>query len=116
MENNLLTEFKEYYEDIYFEEKFNLGQLYRASVKDTEQEVFLKIYDKELLKKSKYEYLLKQIEREIELSNLCKSEHILKVYKKRESQNAILLEYEHYETNMAKYLENGELSNEKELL
>ena len=115
MENNLLTEFKEYYEDIYFEEKFNLGQLYRASVKDTEQEVFLKIYDKELLKKSKYEYLLKQIEREIELSDLCKSEHILKVYKKRESQNAILLEYEHFEINMAKYLENGELSNEKEL-
>ena len=115
MENNLLTEFKEYYEDIYFEEEFNLGQLYSAFVKDTEQKVILKIYSKELLKKSKYEYLLKQIEREIELSDLCKSEHILKVYKKRESQNAILLEYEHFEINMAKYLENGELSNEKEL-
>ena len=61
MEANLSSEFKEYYEDIYFEENFNLGKLYKAIRKNSREEIYLKIYSKELLKKSKYNYLLKQI-------------------------------------------------------
>ena len=115
MEENLYSEFKEYYEEIYLEEKFNLGEICTGIKKNTEQEVFIKIYSKKLLKKGKYEYLLKQIEREVELSNLCKSEHILKVYKKLENQNAILLEYESFNMDLNKYQsENGELMYEEE--
>ena len=115
MEANLSSEFKEYYEDIYFEENFNLGKLYKAIRKNSREEIYLKIYSKELLKKSKYNYLLKQIEREILLSELCKSDHILKVYQKRETENAILLEYEYYESDLIQYINNsGELMNDKE--
>ena len=115
MEANLSSEFQEYYEDLYFEEDFNLGKLYKAIRKNSHEEIYLKIYSKDLLKKSKYNYLLTQIEREIALSELCKSEHILKVYQKRETEKAILLEYEYYESDLIQYINSsGELMNDKE--
>ena len=70
MEQKLYSDFLEHYENIFPEEDFNLGKSFKASLKGTEKKVFLKIYDKNLLKKSKYDYLLKQIKREIELSKL----------------------------------------------
>ena len=115
MAKKLYSDFENYYKDIFPNSKFNLGKFFTATLKDSDQEVYLKIYDKELLKKSKYNYLLKQIEREVELANLCKSEHILKVNRKFESENAILIEYENFYMNLMEYInENGELSNEKE--
>ena len=115
MEKKLYSDFENYYKDIFIDSDFNLGKFYTANIKDTGEDVYLKIYDKELLKKSKYNYLLKQIEREVELANLCKSEHILKVNRKIESENAILLEYENFDLNLFQYItEKGELSNEKE--
>ena len=115
MEKKLYSDFEEYYEDIYFDEDFNLGKFFKAVLKDSEKEVYLKIYSKELLKKSKYDYLLKQIQREVDLANLCKSDHILRVNRKLESENAILLEYEGFDISLMKYIDNkGELSNDKE--
>ena len=115
MAKKLYSDFENYYKDIFIDSDFNLGKFYTANIKDTGEDVYLKIYDKELLKKSKYNYLLKQIEREVDLANLCKSEHILKVNRKIESENAILLEYENFDLNLFQYItEKGELSNEKE--
>ena len=115
MEKKLYSDFEEYYEDIYFDEDFNLGKFFKAVLKDSKKEVYLKIYSKELLKKSKYDYLLKQIQREVDLANLCKSDHILRVNRKLESENAILLEYEGFDISLTKYIDNkGELSNDKE--
>ena len=115
MDANLSLDFKDFYEDIFFEEDFNLGKFYKATRKNSGEEVYLKIYSKELLKKGNYNYLLNQIEREKVLSDLCKSEHILKVYQKKETENAILLEYESYENDLIQYMNhNGELMNDKE--
>ena len=100
MAKKLYSDFENYYKDIFIDSDFNLGKFYTAKIKDTGEDVYLKIYDKELLKKSKYNYLLKQIEREVDLANLCKSEHILKVNRKIESENAILLEYENFDLNL----------------
>ena len=113
MEQKLYSDFLEHYENIFPEEDFNLGKSFKASLKGTEKKVFLKIYDKNLLKKSKYDYLLKQIKREIELSKLCANEHILKVNRKLESENAILLEYEDYFMNLMNY-KQGELKGIKD--
>ena len=115
MAKKLYSDFENYYKDIFIDSDFNLGKFYTANIKDTGEDVYLKIYDKKKKKKSKYNYLLKQIEREVELANLCKSEHILKVNRKIESENAILLEYENFDLNLFQYIsEKGELSNEKE--
>ena len=115
MEDNLSLEFQKDYEDLFCEEDFNLGKLYRGINKDTQQEVYLKIYSKSLLKKSRYDYLLRQIQREIDLCKLCKNEHILKVNQKKETENAILLEYEYYDMNLMQYInKSGELKNDKE--
>ena len=115
MSKQLYSDFEDNYTDIFQDGDFNLGKFFTANLKDTNQEVYLKIYNKELLKKSKYDYLLKQIEREIQLANLCKSEHVLKVNRKLESENAILLEYESFSMNLMQYINNkGDLSSEKE--
>ena len=117
MSQKLYSDFENYYKDIFHDTDFNLGKFYTAYLKDTGEAVYLKIYDKELLKKSKYNYLLKQINREVELANLCKSEHILKVNRKLESENAILIEYEDFDMNLLQYItDKGELSNEKIIL
>ena len=114
MEERLSLEFKDYYDDIFFEDDFNLGKFYKATRKNSKGEVCLKIYSKDLLKKGNYNYLLKQIEKEMVLSQLCKSEHILKVYQKKETEKAILLEYEYYESDLIQYINhNGELMNDK---
>ena len=113
MEQKLYSDFLEHYENIFPEEDFNLGKSFKASLKGTEKKVFLFLYDKNLLKKSKYDYLLKQIKREIELSKLCANEHILKVNRKLESENAILLEYEDYFMNLMNY-KQGELKGIKD--
>ena len=65
MSKQLYSDFEDNYTDIFQDGDFNLGKFFTANLKDTNQEVYLKIYNKELLKKSKYDYLLKQIEREI---------------------------------------------------
>ena len=115
MDTNLSLEFKDCYEDIFFEEEFNLGKFYRATRKNSGEAVYLKIYSKDLLKKSNYNYLLKQLEKEVGLSELCKSEHVLKIYQKKETENAILLEYEFYESDLIQYItHNGEMMNDKE--
>lgn len=115
MDTNLSLEFKDCYEDIFFEEEFNLGKFYKATRKNSGEEVYLKIYSKELLKKGNYNYLLKQLEKEVVLSELCKSEHVLKIYQKKETENAILLEYEYYESDLIQYIShNGEMKNDKE--
>ena len=115
MEKSITFEFQKYYEDIFLEEEFNLGKLYKAINKDTREEVYIKIYIKNLLKKYKYDYLIMQIEREVKLCDLCESDHILKVNKKIETEKAILLEYEYYDMNLMEYLnKSGEMMKSKE--
>ena len=48
MDTNLSLEFKDCYEDIFFEEEFNLGKFYRATRKNSGEAVYLKIYSKDL--------------------------------------------------------------------
>ena len=63
-------------------------------------------------KKSKLgdNFLKAQIKREEEISSLCKSEYTIDLYRKLETEEHIILEYEYFEEDMLNYIyENGEL-------
>ena len=95
-------------------EKNNYGGFYRGIDKNSNRDVCLKIYDKTLLEKGKTNFLLKQIEREIELNKLCKNENILEFYERKDTQNFIVLKYEPFDYNLMQFLyKNGELKRKK---
>ena len=49
MAKKLYSDFENYYKDIFIDSDFNLGKFYTANIKDTGEDVYLKIYDKQLL-------------------------------------------------------------------
>ena len=70
------------------------------------RDVCLKIYEKAKLELGNYDYFMEQIKREEEIINLCKSEHVIKIYKKLETPNYIIQEMEYFETDLNKYIKN----------
>ena len=108
--SKLISVLEEYYEDIHFEEEINYYKKYSAYNIKNDKECILKIINKEELKLYNYDYFLEQIKREEEISNICNSEYIVSLYRKYETQNYIIFEYELLENDLLKYLcYNGEL-------
>ena len=110
-----LEKFKDNYSDIFFVDEINNGKIYRAYNKIEDKEVCLKVIDKEQLKLGDYDFLLKQLKREEEITEKCESENTVKLYQKMETQNSIIFEFEYCDKDLYEYLEeNGELSREPE--
>jgi len=108
------------YEEIYLMDNYytsfnnNCIQFYETYNKQNDFQCCLKIINKEKMKLGDYDFLLEQIKKEEEISQLCKSDYILNLNKKFETQNYIIFEYEYYEGSLLKYIyENGEYEEEK---
>ena len=111
MENKISNIIKDY-KDMFLIENNKYGAIYRGIDSSSKRDVCIKIYCKELLEKGKADYLLKQIEREVELNKLCKSENILELYESIDTPEAIILKYEPYEMNLMNYLnKNGDFKS-----
>ena len=111
MENKISNIIKDY-KDMFLIENNRYGAIYRGIDSSSKRDVCIKIYCKELLEKGKADYLLKQIEREVELNKLCKSENILELYESIDTPEAIILKYEPYEMNLMDYLnKNGDFKS-----
>ena len=112
--DQIISKIKGNYEDIYSIEKNSYGGWYAGIDKKTQKKVCLKIYSKKLLEKGKTDFLLKQIEREVELTKLCNSKYILELYERINIEDAIILKYESFKCNLYDYLfSNGEFKNNK---
>ena len=110
----LLSIYKKNFKNIYIQEKTKYYITFEATLTDTDKEVFLKVYDKRLINKGPKDFLFKQIEREEKLTHLCKSENVVEIYKKLETNISIIFIYEKCQQNLMEYLEeNDELSNKK---
>ena len=99
------------YEDIIIlEEEFNNKQVFGAFNTITKRDCVLKVINK---KQSKLgiNFLQGQIKREEEITSLCSSEYTVNLYRKLETEDHIIFEFERFETNALEYLYwNGELS------
>ena len=111
-----LEEYKDDYEDIYLADENNYYKIYSAYNRKKEAGCKLKVINKNLLKLGNYDFLIEQIKREEEITKLCKSEYIVNLYRKFETQNNIIFEYEYCECNLLDYFnDNGTLERDKGL-
>ena len=118
--NEILGKYISNYNDICLKEEndaiINSSiQIYESYNKQNECYCFLKVINKKKLKLGDYDFLLEQIKKEEEISQLCKCDYILNLNQKLETENYIIFEYEYCEYNLLDYIyENGELEHEKE--
>ena len=116
MEEELLSKYNNDYDDIFFKEKNEYSSIYNAYEKSSEKNVLLKIYDKILIEEGPKDFLLKQIEREKELTKECKSNFIVELYKVLETDISYIFVYELCNKNLKEYMnENGSLDNNQKL-
>ena len=112
---SIFGEFEAYYEDEFFMEENNYSKIYKAYNKKTKTNVCLKVIEKKKLKTGEYNFLLKQIKREEEITKLCKSENIVNIYRKLENEDLVIFELELLDTNLNEYIQdNGGLEREVE--
>jgi serine/threonine protein kinase len=102
--SELLGNFEENYDDKCEKEESNFSKIYTAHNKLSDKYVILKIIDKKKLELGDYDYLLSQIEREEEITKLCRSQYTIELYQKLENENAIIFEFEEYENNLMEYI------------
>ena len=112
---SILGPFQKYYEDVHFHDETIYSSTYIGVNKQREEQVYLKVMDKNKLKLGDYNYLLEQIKREEEIIKLFNSQNIVKFYQKLENENIIIFEFEYLDKDLGSYLsDNGELEREKE--
>ena len=112
---DILGQHKNNYKDIFFEDETNTSQIYKAYNKNDERSCCLKVISKEQLKIGDYDLLLEQINREEKLTKLCKSENIVNLYQRLETNENIILELEYCDEVLRHYFdENGEFSENLE--
>ena len=96
--------------------EINDTKIYTAYNKITKKDVVLKVISKQKLKEGDYDFLLEQLNREEQLTKLCRSPYIVNLYQRLETDENIIFELEEFTTDLSKYLfDNGELANEKSL-
>ena len=101
------------YDEIMFEDETNLSIIYKAINKKDQRFCCLKAINKEKLKLLDYNFLLKRLKKEEEITKLCNSENTVNFYRKLETENSIIFELEACDNNLKNYLEDsGELEQE----
>ena len=112
----MLDQYINNYEDIHndddeedgFEERDD-NQIYRAYNVIRNQKCILKVINKKDLLEGDFDLLMEHIKNEENIAKLCKSENILNLIQKLETENNLIFEYEDYKHNLMSYLRaNGE--------
>ena len=95
----------EHFQIIKLINKSNISKIYKA--KNIKQNIFvtLKVIDKNIIKKHNYESLMSQITKEESILYICKSDNILNLYRKIETENYIIFEHEYAGISFAEYIE-----------
>ena len=104
--NAFLEEYKNNFEIIKLLKNEFIYKIYQAKNIKDKKKVCLKVYDKKMLELGDYDYFLEQIKREEEIIKICKSKHIVNIYKKLETQNNIIFEMEFVNEDLSEYIRN----------
>ena len=103
---DLLGKYKNDYVDIFLEEENNFSKIYKGLNQQTNNNIFLKVYNLNKLKLGNYNYLLKQINLEEEITKLCNSDNTINFYRKLETPENIIFELEYMGINLKQYLKD----------
>ena len=109
-----LGQFENNYSEIYIKDETNFSRIYRCINNESRKNVCLKVIDKKKLKIGDYNYLLRQIKKEEEITTLCNSNYTVKLYRKLEDSDFIIFELEDFSENLGNYIHiKGPLGEDK---
>ena len=112
MIKNILGKYIELYGDICLEKTIDNSLIFYAYNKKNNYDCFLRVIDKEKIKSGYYELILEQIKREEEITKICKSDYIVNLNQKYETEGYIIFEYEYCQKDFEQYLmEEGGCEN-----
>ena len=95
------------FEKIKMLDKGEFSEIYKVVEKNTKKEYALKIYD---VDNGSKDYLIECIKREIEITNKCKCENVIKIYEVIKKKDIYILVFELCDIDFEKYLKDN---NEK---
>ena len=100
------------FEEVIFCEKHNKNDVYSGYNIKEKRPISLKVINKEQI--SDYNLFIKNLEKEVQMVKLCKSDYILDFYRYMETDKNIIKELSWYETNLYEYIKNnGPCSDDK---
>ena len=109
-----LGQFENNYSEIYIKDETNFSRIYRCINNESRKNVCLKVIDKKKLKIGDYNYFLRQIKKEEEITTLCNSNYTVKLYRKLEDSDFIIFELEDFSENLGNYIHiKGPLGEDK---
>ena len=101
--SNFLGKYIDDYECIFFVKEYNNIKVYEAYNKNFKRDCYLKVINKRhsILGDN---FLKAQIKREEEITSLCKSEYTINLYRKLDTEEHIIFEFEYFEEEMLEYI------------
>jgi len=84
-----------------------ISKIYKAYNNKSKRYSCLKIINKKELEEGDYDFLLEQINREEEVTKLCNSENIVKLYQKIEIEDNIIFEIELCDMDLGEYIKTN---------
>ena len=113
-----LGQYEQNYEEITRVEETHLTTIYQAFNKIEKRNCCLKAISKEKMKKGDYDFLLEKINREEELTQICRCKNVVNLYQKLETDGFFIFELEYCETNISDAIINkyGGLNGNKDYL
>ena len=91
---DLLSTYKDNFTSVFIADKKEYHATFDAIDKESNMAVFLKVYDKRLIEDGPKDLLLRQIEREKELTQLCRCENVVELFKVLETDISYIFVYE----------------------
>ena len=109
-----LGKYKSEYDQIMEVSKSKFSSICEAVRKSTNQNCCLKIIDLKELEKGDYDFHLKRLKTEEEVTKICNSENTVNFIRKLEVENYLIFELEQCDETLENYMNNqGELENDK---
>ena len=91
---DILSIYKNDFDSVFQLDKKEYNSIYVGIEKESKKEVLLKVYDKRLIEEGPKDLILKQIKREKELTQLCKCENVVELFKVLETNISYIFVYE----------------------
>ena len=97
---DFLGDYKNDYEEVISVAETPLSRVYSAYNKKLKRPCYLKVTNKNDLKKGEYDFLIQKIQREEQLTKICKCPNVVELYQKLETNDYIIFELEYCEDNI----------------
>ena len=97
---SFLGQYSDDYEEVIGIAETPLSKIYSAYNHKKNRNCYLKVTNKNEMKKGEYDFLLQKLQREEQLTRICKCKNVVELYQKLEINDNIIFELEYCENNI----------------